>query len=41
LRISGTATVPMVRAVAVDEPEMAANMAQPAMFECARPPRTP
>ncbi len=32
------ATVPMVAAVATDEPEMAANMAHEPTFECMRPP---
>ena len=38
LRISGSATVPMVSAVAVEEPEMAENSAQAMMFDCASPP---
>ncbi len=36
--ISGMATVPIAMAVAVEEPEMAAKMAHPTIFECNKPP---
>ena len=36
--ISGSATVPIVAAVATLEPEVAANMAQAPMLACIRPP---
>jgi hypothetical protein len=38
LAISGTATVPMVAAVATLDPEVAAKSEQAPMFECIRPP---
>ena len=34
----GSATVPIAAAVATEEPEIAANSAQPAMLVCSRPP---
>ena len=36
--ISPIATVPIVAAVATDDPDVAANIAQAAMFECIKPP---
>jgi len=36
--ICGRATVPMVAAVATDEPEVAANMAHAPMLACISPP---
>ena len=38
MRISPIATVPIVAAVATLEPDVAANIAQAAMFECISPP---
>jgi len=38
LDISGIATVPIVAAVAIDEPEVAANNVHAPMLECISPP---